>query len=69
MIKTVLILLYLWKGADGQPTIKLDQIPVANQLECEAKGKLRIDEQMKDPRFVQGLFGGCIEIPVEEAKN
>jgi hypothetical protein len=64
MIKTILVLLYVWSGQ-----LKLDQVPFASHEECLKEAPAIMDKQMKDPRFEQGLFAACLNMKASEAKN
>lgn len=67
-MKFLLLVLYIWLQ-DGKPTPKLDQIPAATTAECAETGKRRIVELENNPNFVGGLFAGCVELPVVQAKR
>lgn len=68
-MKVLLILLYLWIGGDGRAEVRLEQIPFSSEPQCQEGGKERTHVLVKEPKFVQGLYAGCAELPVVEAKG
>ena len=57
-MKTLLILLYIWKGG-----LKLDTIPMKDVEDCQTQGPVIGEKLMNDPRFEAGLFAVCIDMP------
>ena len=57
-MKTLLILLYIWKGG-----LKLDTIPMKDFEDCQTQGPVISEKIMNDPKFEQGLFATCIDMP------
>lgn len=62
MIKTVLLLLYIYRGVPV-----LEQIPHKNQAECEVAAISRAKELDKDPYFDYGIAAYCIDLKVQLA--
>jgi len=70
VVKIVLVMLYvLLKGPAEQPELVLEKVPMVSVQECQAKGVKRIDELEKNPEFAGGLYAGCVELYVQEAKK
>jgi len=62
-------MLYLWLDPSGQPQVKLVKQAYADMETCKADGQARVQSLVKDPRFVQGLYAGCMPLEGQEAKS
>ncbi len=63
-MKTILLLVYLWRGQ-----ITIDQKPYDTEEQCAIAGRARMSELSKDPRFSEGLWAGCVNVPMQSAEN
>ena len=62
MIKTVLLLLYIYRGVPV-----LEQKPYNTQSECQIAGGRRAQELNKDPLFDQGIVIACVDLKLQLA--
>jgi len=64
VIKIVLVMLFIWNGE-----LKLHRETFKTEDACMAAGRALMEQQMKDPRFDQGLFAGCVPMKVQETSK
>ena len=64
MIKTIFILLYLWKGQ-----VVLHQSAHADETSCIEAAKALAKELNNDPRFGGAYYADCVELEATEAKK
>jgi hypothetical protein len=62
MLKVVLILVYLYLGKDGKASLQTYQANFASVELCQEAGNQLIAEQMKDLRFLGGLYADCVDL-------
>ena len=64
MVKIILVLLYLLKGE-----VQIERKTFKDMAACDAAGKARVAELVKNPDFDAGLYAGCVPTIVTEVKN
>jgi hypothetical protein len=68
-MKVVLLLLYIWLLPNGQAEVKFEQKVFKTVEECQIEGGKKARAIGEDPRFIEGLYAGCVKVPMEEAKK
>jgi hypothetical protein len=69
MVKILLILLYVYSSDGITQEVKLEQSPHASAEACNEAGRKRIQEIEKDPKYIGGLFAGCLSAAVQQADS
>jgi len=64
-MKVILILVYLYLSdpPTSTPELRTYQKELASIELCTKAGDALIQEQYKDPRFLKGVFGDCVQLP------
>lgn len=62
-MKIILLLVYLWRGQ-----ITIEQKPFDTDEACMKAGAARAAEIVADPRFGEGLYAGCVPVPMQSAE-
>ena len=64
-MKTVLLLIYLAlsDAPRNEPQLEVYRKDFKSVEACQAAGRAKIDSQVNDPRFLEGIFADCITIP------
>ena len=63
-MKIILLLVYLWRGQ-----IAIEQKPFDTEAACMKAGEARAAELVSDPRFGEGLYAGCILVPMQSVEK
>lgn len=63
-MKLILVLLYILGGQ-----VQLEQTPQKSMDACMKAAETRVIELVKDPRFDEGLFAGCVPLTVQEVQK
>jgi hypothetical protein len=69
MLKTILVLVYLYGGSAAGPELVVEQKVYATPAECQVAGGKRVEVLQQDPKFVEGYFAACIPAVVTEARK
>ena len=66
-MKTVLLLIYLAlsDAPRNEPQLEIYRRDFKSVEACEAAGSAKIAAQVKDPRFIGGIFVDCITMPLK----
>ena len=64
MIKVILLLIYLLGGE-----LKVEQTVFETAEDCNIAGNKRAEQVMSNPSFEAGIFAGCIQAKVQEARK